>query len=258
MPYQTGLAQALRSVGLGVVEHPGWEKRGDASFTPKGLVAHHTAIAETAASVRICINGRPDLPGPLCQVVLGTAGTCHVIAAGRANHAGPGGWKGLSGNSVVWGIEAVHSGLTMQPWPSIQVEAYRKASAAMLRLVGVRNAGYLCGHKEWTARKIDPINLDMTQFRAAVQAILDGGGGDDVALVDVLADLAVAKEQGGWALLEDGTVRRFRGARNFGEPKGHDYWAGRKAKHFLPHPSGGFTVVATSGEQYTYDTEIKP
>ena len=36
----------------------------------------------------MCVNGRPDLPGPLAHVVIGYDGVCHVIAAGRANHAG--------------------------------------------------------------------------------------------------------------------------------------------------------------------------
>jgi hypothetical protein len=247
VPYQTGLAQALRSVGLGVVEHPGWETRGSSSFTPKGLVAHHTAIADTNASVRVCVDGRPDLPGPLCQVVLSPEGTCHVIAAGRANHAGPGGWKGLSGNSLVWGVEAVHSGVASQPWPSIQLEAYRKAGAAMLRLVGIKNAGYLCGHKEWTTRKIDPISLDMNQFRAAVQGILDGGGTE--VDMDVPVD-ALADPRGGvWVLSKDGAVRAFRGARYLGATNGKDYWGDREAKALEP-VGDAYAIIATSNEKY--------
>lgn len=70
---------------------------------------------------------------------------------------------------------------------------------------------------------------------------------EDVALVDVLADPQIAG--GVWALLEDGTVRPFRGARSLGEPKGHDYWAGRTAQRFEP-VGDAYAVIATSGERY--------
>lgn len=71
---------------------------------------------------------------------------------------------------------------------------------------------------------------------------------DDVALVDVLAD-----PQGGiWALMADGTVRCFRGARNLGQPKGEDYWGPRVACQFEPNDRQGFDVLATSGERYSY------
>lgn len=72
----------------------------------------------------------------------------------------------------------------------------------------------------------------------------------DVALVDCLADPEV--EGGVWALLEDGTVRPFRGARSLGEPRDADYWKGRKADHLEANQRGGYDVLATSGERYSY------
>lgn len=247
MPFQTGLARALRSRGLDVIEHPGWQTLGSASFTPKGVVCHHTAIADVGASVCICTDGRPDLPGPLCQVVLGPEGTCHLIAAGRANHAGPGGWKGLSGNSSVFGIEAVHSGLAKDGWPLAQLEAYHRCCVAMLDLIGSKNAGYVCAHKEWTTRKIDPISLDMGQFRAAVQVILDGGGTE----VDMLEPVdAMADPKGGfWVLSKDGSIRAYRGARYLGATNGKDYWGDREAKA-LEAVGDAYAILATTNERY--------
>lgn len=73
---------------------------------------------------------------------------------------------------------------------------------------------------------------------------------DEVALVDVLVDPEV--DGGAWALLEDGTVRPFRGARTLGEPKGKEYWGPRRAKQFEPNDRDGYDVLATSGERYSY------
>ncbi|MEO5837776.1 MAG: peptidoglycan-binding protein, partial [Acidimicrobiales bacterium] len=86
----TAIAQRLRNAGLKVVEVDGWLTRVSDSFDARGLVDHHTAGGRTgnAPSLNICINGRSDLPGPLCNVLIGRDGTCYVIAAGRANHAG--------------------------------------------------------------------------------------------------------------------------------------------------------------------------
>jgi len=112
------LADALRAEGVTVVEEPGWRDRGNPTFSPKGVICHHTAgpARGDAPSLGTCINGRPGLPGPLCQIVLARSGTAHVIASGRANHAGAGGWRGLTGNTSVFGIEAENTGLG-EPWP---------------------------------------------------------------------------------------------------------------------------------------------
>ena len=93
MPRDTGIADRLRAKGLNVVEVNGWRTRGAEGFNPRGSVDHHTAGPRkgNAPSLGVCINGRADLPGPLCNVLVGRDGTCYVVAAGRANHAGAGG-----------------------------------------------------------------------------------------------------------------------------------------------------------------------
>jgi N-acetyl-anhydromuramyl-L-alanine amidase AmpD len=83
-----------------------------------------------------------------------------------------GGWKGLVGNSTVFGIEAEHTGKRGVPWPTAQLDAMQRLSAQLSRRSGF-DTGLICGHKEWApSRKIDPIDLNMDEMREAVAAIL--------------------------------------------------------------------------------------
>ena len=169
MGYQTGIAAAIAEYGLEVVEYTGWRTRGNPVFDPRGVIVHHTGPPlNTETMVNICIRGRPDLPGPLCHVVLSPSGVAHVIAAGRANHAGTGGWRGLSGNRSVFGVEAVHTGDPRLPWPAPQIEAFFRISAALCKLARC-GADMVCAHREWAPnRKYDPVNVDMADFRRVV------------------------------------------------------------------------------------------
>lgn len=124
--------------------------------------------------------GRPDLQGPLAQLGLGRDGTFYVIAAGRANHAGAGNWQGFTtGNSSFIGIEAENTGQTSgpnaDPWPAVQMDAYRRGVAAILTKIGA-DAIMCCGHKEYAlpiGRKPDP-SFDMEEFRRQAAAIMSG------------------------------------------------------------------------------------
>ena len=190
MPHQSPLPDALDAFGLRVVLDPGWDSRGSSSFWPQVVIAHHTAsnaAGGNAPSLGICRSGRPDLPGPLCQVLLARDGTCIVVAAGRANHAGAGSWKGWAGNSYAWGIEAENNGVG-EPWSSAQIDAYYRCAAALLTLTPHEDAAYVCGHKEWCSppgRKIDPYPLDMGGFRSGVASALDGGAAGLPSLSDL-------------------------------------------------------------------------
>lgn len=167
------LADALRAHGLVVQEVPGWETRGSSSFAPRGVVCHHTAshAGSDHPALGIVTNGRPDLAGPLCNVLLARNGDCYVVASGRANHAGTGGWRGLTGNSSVLGIEAENNGVG-EPWPAQQVTAYIRLCAAMCDAGGF-DASTVCYHREWApTRKPDPAGpgfpTDGNQWRAKV------------------------------------------------------------------------------------------
>jgi N-acetylmuramoyl-L-alanine amidase len=183
--YDTGIAQRLRAEGLRVIEIAGWQTRGSSTFHPRGSVNHHTAggATGTAPSLNTCIYGRSDLPGPLCQVFQSREADgrdiIYVIAAGRANHAGSGGWRGLTGNSSVWGLEIEHTGRSELPLRR-QIIAQR-VHAALLRGIGASDATYVCQHREWApTRKIDAATgVNPNGFRAGVTAALRGTIGKD-------------------------------------------------------------------------------
>jgi peptidoglycan hydrolase-like protein with peptidoglycan-binding domain len=177
----TWLSDVLQAADLKVAEQPGWPTRGRGDIGPvRGVMCHHTAgpRAGNMPSLGVITHGRGDLPGPLAQLGLGRDGTFYVIAAGRANHAGRGRWRGLAtGNSSFIGIEAENTGGPDDPWPQAQLDAYRRGVAALLVKIGA-DAGMCCGHKEYAlppGRKTDP-SFDMAAFRADVQVLLNGGG----------------------------------------------------------------------------------
>ena len=174
------LPDVLRGAGLKVSLVPGWETRGgDGLGRILGVICHYTATPDASRNMPtldLLIRGREDLPGPLCQLGLGRDGTYYVVASGRANHAGRGEWNGITtGNTNFIGIEAENSGRANDPWPAVQLDAYHRGVAAILRENG-RTAASCCGHREYalpSGRKSD-VNLEMDQFRQRVAAILGG------------------------------------------------------------------------------------
>lgn len=184
----TWLPEVLEDAGLKVAEHPGWRTRGRGDMGKiRGVICHHTAGAPAAKgvmpSLNTIVNGRAAtakskaLSGPLAQLGLARDGTWIVVAAGRANHAGDGDWHGVTtGNSSMIGIEAENTGLNNDsPWPEVQVDAYRRGVAAILKKIGA-DSSMCCGHKEYAlpkGRKSDP-NFDMDAFREEVAKIMDG------------------------------------------------------------------------------------
>ena len=188
------MVEASKRFGLTVEVVPGAETRGSASFNPFGLVGHHTAGPKTGdrPSLNICVNGRPDLDGPLCNDFLTRAGVNVVVAAGRANHAGAGGFRGLVGNSAVFGIEAEDDG--DGTWTDAQLAAYPRLVAARLWLID-RDASWYCAHRTWApTRKIDPTGIADDWMRVRVAPLLASGGGDLVPALDA-TDLKAIRAQ---------------------------------------------------------------
>jgi len=146
------------------------------------VICHHTAgpLKGIMPSLGLVTKGRPDLAGPLAQLCLGRDGTYFVVAAGRCNHAGAGNWQGFTnGNMNFIGIEAENTGETTgpkaDPWPAVQMDAYRRGVAAILKKVKA-NAIMCAGHKEYAlphGRKNDP-TFDMNDFRLQVSMIMAG------------------------------------------------------------------------------------
>ena len=187
----TWLPEVLENAGLKVAEQPGWRTRGHGEMgTVRGVICHHTAGPKNGnmPSLGIVTNGRPGLAGPLAQLGLGRDGTYFVIAAGRASHAGVGTWQGItSGNSSFIGIEAENTGVDNDhPWPDVQMDAYARGVAAILKRIGAQPI-MAAGHLEYATnpvgRKVDPsFSIGkrqqriqaMVEFRAKVAAIMGG------------------------------------------------------------------------------------
>lgn len=189
-----GLADRIRAAGVDVVEVAGWQERGNA-FDPLGFVWHHTAGGANgvAPSLSMCIFGSANsAPGPLCNVLQSREpdgnDKAYVIAAGKANHAGVGGWNGISGNHRVWGLEVEHVGT--EPLPRNRQDIAIRIGAACLRGVGATDAANACQHSEWSwppGSKIDiATDIDADDFRARCTAVLQG---EDVTTPEQMATL---------------------------------------------------------------------
>lgn len=189
MGYDKGLAERLRKAGLVVKETSGWQSRGNEYFYPKGAVTHHTAgpppsAGRSTPSLSICIFGRSDLPGPLCNTYLGYDNVVYVVAAGRANHAGipdGGSCRGMTGNTTAWGLEVEHPGTF--PLAPERAEIAARIQAATIK--GTTDESMVVYHKEWApSRKPDLATAPSpSEHRARVAFYLKGGkseGGEEV------------------------------------------------------------------------------
>lgn len=218
---EQNLATLAYETGYPVVELDGWQSRGHGPLGDHvgGVVLHHTAGPEPSQSssnfpsLEVVRDGRPGLAGPLAHYGIGYDGTIYVIAAGLAYHAGSGSWNGLSSNAEVIGIEAEDSG--NGNWTPEQRDVYPRLVARICQFLGVNETG-VCGHKEWTPRKIDPAGINMSEFRAQVRGFLQSPNTiDEVedlkaderqALLDILQQLTGSRSPGkfpGWASYVD-------------------------------------------------------
>lgn len=178
------LPDVLRAAGLQVIEVPGWQNRGHGDEGEVlGVLCHHTCgpLHGDLPDLKVLVDGRPDLGGPLCNLGLGRSGAYYMIAAGKGWHAGAGNWLGVTdGNAHLIGIEAENAGTNdshgqpTDPWPAVQMDAYKRGVAAILKHIGAHPT--MCaGHKEFAlphGRKDDP-NFDMAAFRADVAKLMD-------------------------------------------------------------------------------------
>lgn len=175
MAYALGLPDALSRRGLTVEVVPGWETRSAGSFAPRGAVCHWTAGPRGTtrrASLAICTNGRPGLDGPLCNVYGARDGVAVVVAAGRANHAGVGSWRGVTGNSSFFGTEMEAADAT--DFTTAQRWSYPRINASFCDLGGF-DEQMVCGHSEYATpagRKQDVNHYPMSQLRADTGALL--------------------------------------------------------------------------------------
>ncbi len=191
MTWDTGIAARIRAKGVAVIEVAGWQTRGSTSLDPVGSGNHHTAGPKygMSPSLATCIYGRPDVAGPLCNVMQGRhpgdpmLDPAYIVAAGKANHGGKGAWRGVSGNSRFYGLEIEHTGLdTVHP---DRIEVAARIQAALLEGAG-RDASWLWQHYEYAlppGRKIDFAKLSpwtADSFRARVAYWIGRNAADPV------------------------------------------------------------------------------
>ncbi|AKJ72296.1 endolysin [Gordonia phage GMA4] len=250
----TWLADVLRAEGLKVIEEPGWKQRGHGDFLDiRGIIWHHTA-GGGSGDWRIVRDGRPDLPGPLAQLVLERDGTYRVIAAGVCWHAGRGSWPGWPTNNANYhtiGIEAVNDGRG-QPWPAVQLDAYRRGTAAIARKAGF-GASMAAGHREYSSEgKIDPTGINMDAARADVGRLIKGAP-KPAPLPNLINEAAEASKAWIGKRLTVGENKLF-GADGkligaWAEfAAGHVYWRnGAKRAIAVPHDGGLFDAWAARG-----------
>lgn len=183
------LPRAVAAFGARVDVNPAFLTLGSDSFAPEVVVGHHTASAPPAnlPALGTILGGRPDLAPPLANGMVARDGLVVCTASGRANHAGPGSWRGMVGNTFALGWEVENNG-TGEMWTSTLImSGYVPAVAGSLAMLG-RDASWFCRHAEWAGpRKIDPWGpwwdghrweQDADHFRELVQITLNTGGLD--------------------------------------------------------------------------------
>lgn len=191
------LPGVLRAAGLRVSEISGWQSRGhdnDGDFTPRAAMLHHdgSGIGDSPAALDWLLSGFNSSSDTNydAQLWVDRAGVWHIIAAGRAQHAGIGlGWGAIpanAGNQFSLGVETDHT--DGESWPPAQLAAVRAGMAAICTARGWDPATAVVGHKEYApGRKSDPAGVDMRAFRGQVAQTMNGV--DDVSYDDAVRAL---------------------------------------------------------------------
>jgi hypothetical protein len=182
------LTAIWRKLGLTVVGYENWPSEGYDGNTFEVFGVHHTAA--TSDIDRMLVDGRPSVPGPLCNIATHRDGDIVLIASGKANHFGVATWTNSRslGMEVTGPIPLSESGSDAFP----NYRAAVKAAAGFCIWKGkdpwtvirgdVSPRVYLVAfHKEVAVpfgRKID-MAVDATRFRNDVRAVYKNGLQED-------------------------------------------------------------------------------
>lgn len=174
------LPDVLRDAGLPVDVVPGWADAGKEPREWVAIVDHHTASSQRGgprAALGTVTRGRPDVPGPLANLLLDRAGVHVVVASGAANHPGVAYLPlrgGISSGVKYWalGREIELDGVG-EPYPAEgrQYEAMTRGNAAICAYLGLDPAAGLWDHKSVcrpVGRKIDVRPYDLADGRVRV------------------------------------------------------------------------------------------
>lgn len=276
------IPDVLRSVGVPVSTIPGWETRGRGyqRIVPVGAVVHDDVMGadvSLATRLRILRDGHSGLPGPLCHVSLTKDGTWHLIATGRALHAGVGWWEGVDdGNGRMLGIECAWG--EGEDYPPDQIDSLCRGLAALCRHFHWRTQ-MLAHHWEWAqppGRKADmhwrgPLRESVALHVLAQAGVrpgqLNGFPPDfteeDVPRpTDVTASLPYPDGSGRWLLHYNGgiTTKHLDGSDDF--TSGHFYGSypglpeqdrrGERGFYEIEAFGDGYVLIGTDGSPYHF------
>lgn len=169
----------LRAAGIVVHEWAGWQSRGNGQTSAyEGCIVHHTATGFGFAPA-ILVNGRSDLPGPLCNYAGNADGSVTVIAAHPANHAGASGGRSMGPlpvtstfNRRVMGLEIVYPGT--QPMTPAQYRTATIWARIVVDVLGYGDRNRARAHAEtsitgkWDPGYASGRTIDMNAFRNAM------------------------------------------------------------------------------------------
>lgn len=188
MVYMNNQYKWMVYVGLEVHTLNGWSTRGSSSFHPTNTLCHWIAgprgvAAGRRPSLALIRDGHGSLPGPLASNYGGRAGEVVLVAAGRANHAGYGYWKGVTGNTGLMGTEM--EAADGSDWTAEQRKSYPLIKIAELFAMWEKGliswsqitSNRVAGHSEFAlpaGRKIDINGYTMNQLRAQIAALIPG------------------------------------------------------------------------------------
>lgn len=184
------LDQIARDAGVRFTPVAGWQTRGAAfGRAPRCVVVHADVSRRTSGpkgALSSVVYGSATAPPPVAAFQLGRDGLVWLVAAGVGNNAGTGNARKLghpewNTNAHTIGIEAANdNGLVKpaEPWPAVQMEAYRRLVVACHRWMAKQHGislatqvRFTVGHKEWsTTGKSDP-SFNMDTFRAQTRAL---------------------------------------------------------------------------------------
>lgn len=180
------LPDVLRAAGLPVEVVPEFRYAGKEPERWLAMVDHHTASNRNSGprpALGIVRNGRPDVPGPLCNLLLDRRGIHVCIASGAANHPGVSYLPlngGISSGVKYWalGREIELDGIG-EPFPTDgpQHEAMVVGNAAICTYLGIDPGTGLWDHKSIcrpVGRKIDVRPYDLAAGRTAVARRMTG------------------------------------------------------------------------------------
>ena len=172
----TDRINAAKRFGLTKIEVvPGAQTKGSDAYGPGCYVGHHTAGPKIGdrPSLGIVVNGRGGanpLSGPLANDFMPRSGGLVIVACGRSNNAGAGGFRGITGNSGTIGCEAEDDG--DGTWTGEQWRDYPRIVASGLWMIG-RDQTWYCSHRTWApTRKIDPTGVADQWMQAWVRVLL--------------------------------------------------------------------------------------